>query len=93
MTAYLSLLKTGGTLCQLGSPEEPVSFTVGLLVIGNKTITSSLISDPDRIREMLQLAADKKIEPWVEVRPMSEANQTLVDMEAGKARYRYVLKN
>ena len=30
---------------------------------------------------------------WVETRPMKEANQVIVDMEEGKARYRYVLVN
>ncbi|KAA8646673.1 NAD(P)-dependent alcohol dehydrogenase [Aspergillus tanneri] len=45
------------------------------------------------ICEMLQLAAEKKVQAWVEERPMKEANQAIVDMEAGKARYRYVLVN
>lgn len=42
---------------------------------------------------MFQLAVDKKIKPWVEKRPMKDANQAIVDMEAGKARFRYVLQN
>jgi D-arabinose 1-dehydrogenase-like Zn-dependent alcohol dehydrogenase len=42
---------------------------------------------------MLQLVADKKVKPWVETRPMSEANQAIVDFEAGKPRFRYVLVN
>lgn len=42
---------------------------------------------------MLQLAADKKIKAWIEERPLKEANQAILDMEAGKARYRYVLVN
>lgn len=42
---------------------------------------------------MLQLAADMKVEPWVQERPLKDANKTIVDMEAGHARYRYVLVN
>lgn len=42
---------------------------------------------------MLQLAVDKDVKPWVEMRPMSEANQVVQDMDAGNARYRYVLVN
>jgi D-arabinose 1-dehydrogenase-like Zn-dependent alcohol dehydrogenase len=42
---------------------------------------------------MLQLAADKKIKPWIQERKMAEANQAVRDMVDGKARYRYVLKN
>jgi alcohol dehydrogenase (NADP+) len=52
-----------------------------------------LIGPPGDIREMLQLAADKQIKPWVQTRPMSDANQAVIDMENGKARYRYVLVN
>lgn len=51
------------------------------------------IGSPADIAEMLQLAADRKIKAWVEKRPMKEANQTIVDMAEGKARYRYVLVN
>jgi alcohol dehydrogenase (NADP+) len=42
---------------------------------------------------MLQLAADQKIKPWVQERPLKDANKVVVDMEEGKARYRYVLVN
>lgn len=42
---------------------------------------------------MLQLAVDKNIKPWVETRPLKDANQAIVDLEAGKPRYRYVLVN
>lgn len=56
-------------------------------------VGGSGIGSPAEIEEMLQLAADKKIKAWVEKRPMKEANQTVVDMADGKARYRYVLVN
>lgn len=42
---------------------------------------------------MLDLAVEKKVKPWVQTRPMSDANQAVQDMVAGKARYRYVLVN
>lgn len=42
---------------------------------------------------MLDLAAEKKIKPWIQERPLKDANNAIVDMEAGKARYRYVLVN
>lgn len=51
------------------------------------------MGSPAEIREMLQLAADKGVRLWVEERPMKEANKAIVDMEEGKARYRYVLVN
>jgi alcohol dehydrogenase (NADP+) len=42
---------------------------------------------------MLQLAVDKKVKPWIQKRSMKEANQAVIDMVDGKARYRYVLEN
>lgn len=42
---------------------------------------------------MLRFVVDKKIEPWVEQRPMKDANQAMIDMENHKARFRYVLYN
>lgn len=53
----------------------------------------SAIGSPADIKAMLDLAVEKKITPWVETRPLREANQAIVDLEQGKARYRYVLVN
>jgi D-arabinose 1-dehydrogenase-like Zn-dependent alcohol dehydrogenase len=56
-------------------------------------IGGSGIGSPAEITEMLQFAADNNIKPWIQTRPMKEANQAVVDMAEGKARYRYVLVN
>lgn len=53
----------------------------------------SMIGSPAQIEEMLQLAADQKIKPWINKYPLSQANKAIVDMEAGKARYRITLVN
>ncbi|KAF1351375.1 putative NADP-dependent alcohol dehydrogenase C 2 [Delphinella strobiligena] len=95
MTEYLSLLKFRGDLIQVGAPDggnlPPINaFT---LVMGGIKIGGSLIGTPAEIEEMLQLAADKKIKPVIQKRPMKDANQAIKDMDAGKARYRYVLVN
>ena len=42
---------------------------------------------------MLKLTAEKKVKPWIEKRPMKEANKAVVDLGVGKARYRYTLVN
>lgn len=91
---YLSLLRIGGTLIQVGIPEDgPLSVPAASLVWSGVKLAGSLIGSPKEIREMLQLASEKNVKPWVTERPMSEANQAIVDMEDGKARYRYVLVN
>lgn len=40
---------------------------------------------------MLQLAADKNIQPWIELLPMKEVGKAVQGVQDGKARYRYVL--
>lgn len=56
-------------------------------------VGGSNIGSVDQIKEMLDFAEAKNIKPWIQTRPMSDANQAIVDMEDGKARYRYVLVN
>ncbi|EMD92785.1 hypothetical protein COCC4DRAFT_61440 [Bipolaris maydis ATCC 48331] len=95
LDGYLGLLKTHGTLVQVGAPDKgelpPINaFTLLGRGIG---VAGSGIGAPWEIKEMLELAAEKKIKPWVQKRPMSDANNAVVDMQAGKARYRYVLEN
>jgi D-arabinose 1-dehydrogenase-like Zn-dependent alcohol dehydrogenase len=42
---------------------------------------------------MLEFAVKKGVHPFIEERPLKEANQAVIDMEHGRARYRYVLVN
>lgn len=96
LTEYLSLIKTHGTFIQVGAPdggELPPINAFTLIFSGVKVGGSATGSPATEIPEMLKLAADKKIKPWVQKVPMKEANKVVVDMEAGKARYRYVLVN
>lgn len=95
LSKYLSLMKVGGTYVQVGAPDkgEFPSINIFSLLWSKVKITGSAIGSPSEISEMLQLAVDKNVRPWVEVRPMKDANRAIVDMDQGKARYRYVLVN
>lgn len=91
---YLRLLRTNGTFIQVGAPEDKLpAFAAFSLMAKACKLGGSQIGSPAEIEEMLKLAAEKKVKPWIVSRPMKEANQAIVDMEAGKARYRYVLEN
>ncbi|KAH6606898.1 zinc-binding dehydrogenase [Trichoderma cornu-damae] len=94
LAEYVGLLKRDGVFCQLGLPDDG-QFKIGAWPIasGRRSLTGSFMGSPREIHEMLQLAADKGIKPWVEKLPMSEANRAILDMELGKAKYRYVLVN
>ncbi|PLB48411.1 GroES-like protein [Aspergillus steynii IBT 23096] len=91
---YISLLKTNGNFVQLGVPEDgALAIPAAALIMKRVKFGGSLIGSPSEIREMLELAAEKNVQTWVQERPMQDANQAVVDMDAGKARYRYVLVN
>ncbi|KAF3802663.1 NADP-dependent alcohol dehydrogenase 7 [Colletotrichum gloeosporioides] len=92
---YLSLLKWGGSFIQVGSPDggklpEISAFT---LIMNNIQVGGSNIGSVSQIQEMLEFAVRRNVKPWIQTRPMKDANQAIVDMEDGKARYRYVLVN
>lgn len=94
MSAYLNLLDVGGTFVQLGAPDDTLPpFAAFSLIMKKAKITGSLIGSPKEIREMFELAEKQKVKPWINKRPMSEANQVVVDFENGLPRYRYVLCN
>lgn len=90
---YIRLLKLDGTLVQVGAPENPIGLAPFALITDRRRVAGSGIGSPSEISDMLQFAAEKHIYPWVEKRPMKDANQAIIDMEAGKPRFRYVLVN
>ncbi|CAH0022463.1 unnamed protein product [Clonostachys rhizophaga] len=92
---YLKLLDIGGTFVQVGAPDKGLLPPINAFRLINSEIkvTGSAIGGISDINEMLALASSKNIKPWVETRPLSDANQAIIDMEAGKARFRYVLVN
>lgn len=91
---YLDLLRPKGTFCQVGIPEEPLpSLDTMTLVLNGTTIAFGYSANPGNIRDMLELAANKGTRAWTQVRPMEEANQAIIDMAEGNARFRFVLEN
>jgi alcohol dehydrogenase (NADP+) len=94
LQSYLQLLRTKGSFIQVGAPEDPIpAFNAFNLIGKGLKIGGSLIGSPKEINDMFALAVEKKVHPFIVERPMKEANQAVLDMEANKARYRYVLVN
>lgn len=93
MAEYLGLLRTNGTLVQVGLPDDGTLYAPVRNLIRRLKVESSMVGSPGEIREMFELVAEKSIQPWIEEVSMKEANKAIVDMEDGKARYRYVLVN
>lgn len=94
MEGYLQLLRTHGVLIQVGAPDEAIpAFNAFSLILRGAKLGGSDIGSPAEIREMLDLVAKQNIKPWVQTRPLKSANEAIRDMDANKARYRFVLVN
>ncbi|TKA25431.1 hypothetical protein B0A50_06298 [Salinomyces thailandicus] len=91
---YLQLLRTKGTFIQVGAPEDklPDMNAFAFIAKGVK-FGGSAIGPPWQIEEMLKFAADKGIHSWINKYSMKDANQAIIDFNAGKPRYRFVLEN
>jgi alcohol dehydrogenase (NADP+) len=91
---YFSLLRTRGTFIQVGAPEDVLPGTSAFAYI-TKGIKfgGSMIGSPAEIQEMLKLAAEKKVKPWINEYPMKEANKAILDFQEGKPRFRITLVN
>lgn len=78
----------------MGAPEDRLpALSAGAFITKGVKLAGSMIGSPSEIDEMLALAAEKKLKPWVQTVPMKDANRAIVDMDAGKARYRFTLVN
>lgn len=63
------------------------------LTTGGIGVSGSNIASPAEIKEVLQLAADKKLKPWIEKWKWDDMNKAIAGANSGKPKFRYVLVN
>ncbi|WP_405815300.1 NAD(P)-dependent alcohol dehydrogenase [Streptomyces sp. NBC_01390] len=93
LSAYLSLLKTGGALVNVGVPEEPITFHPFALIGGNKILAGSMIGGIPETQEMLDFCAAHGIGAEIELISASEINEAYERVLASDVRYRFVIDN
>ncbi len=84
-------LKRRGKIILVAFPHidlDPVD-----LVVHELSILGSFVGSPEEMRRMLAFAAEHKIQPMVEIMPMSQINQAVTRLRQNKAHYRIVLVN
>jgi uncharacterized zinc-type alcohol dehydrogenase-like protein len=91
--AYLDTLAPKGKLHIVGVTNEPMSIATFSLLAQQKSLSASPSGSPENVAKMLDFCARHGVETVTEEYPMSQANEAMAHMEAGKARYRVVLKN
>jgi alcohol/geraniol dehydrogenase (NADP+) len=90
---FIQTLRPTGTLCFVGVPPSNVSVHAFPLVSCIRSITGSPIGSPQRMREMLDVAARHDIKATTESFPMAKANEAIEKVKKNKVRYRAVLAN
>lgn len=89
---FLSLLFVNGVFVNVGIPDSPLPQIGPFDIVPNGAhLAGSLIGSKKEATQMLNLAAEKNIQPWIELFPMSKIKEALEGMKAGKPKYRYVL--
>ncbi len=92
LSPYISALAPKGRLHLVGVvPEIRVPFFP--LIVRQRSVSSSPSGPPATVATMLDFCARHKIEPVTEEFPMTKVNEAFEHLEAGKARYRIVLRN
>lgn len=87
----LSLLKTRGTLVDVGLPEHPVSLPFGALTGRNLTLAGSNIGGIAETQEMLDFCAEHGVRPQIEVISGEEITAAYDKVVNSQVRYRYVI--
>ncbi|MGW6288340.1 NAD(P)-dependent alcohol dehydrogenase [Streptomyces sp. NPDC055107] len=89
--AYLGLLRTDGTLVNVGAPEEPISLNLFSLILGNKSIAGSAIGGIAETQEMLDFCAVHGLGAEIEVIGADRINEAYERVLASDVRYRFVI--
>ncbi len=89
---YIRALSPKGTLHNAGAVLEPIGIPAFSLIGGEKSVSGSPLGSPALTRKMLEFCTRHNIYPITEEFPLEKVNEAFDHLEAGKARYRIVLK-
>ena len=89
--AYLSLLKTGGALVNVGAPEDPISLNLFSVIGGRKTLAGSGIGGIQETQEMLDFCAEHGFGAEIELIRADEINEAYERVLSSDVRYRFVI--
>ena len=90
---YMQALRPNGTLCFVGVPPAPVTLQAFPMISGVRSVSGSPIGPPNRIREMLDVAARHGVKAKTERFAMNKVNEAIERVKKNKVRYRAVLAN
>ncbi|MFD7668325.1 NAD(P)-dependent alcohol dehydrogenase [Streptomyces sp. NPDC059788] len=91
LDAYLGLLRTDGTLVQLGVPEHPLPIAPFALIGNRRSFAGSLIGGLQETQEMLDFCGEHGLTSEIEVISADRINEAYERVLASDVRYRFVI--
>ncbi|WTW96278.1 NAD(P)-dependent alcohol dehydrogenase [Streptomycetaceae bacterium NBC_01309] len=89
--AYLGLLKTRGTMVNVGAPSEPTPIGLFSLIGGDKTLAGSMVGGIAETQEMLDFCAEHGLGAEIEIVSADKINEAYDRVLASDVRYRFVI--
>ncbi|MFE1762954.1 NAD(P)-dependent alcohol dehydrogenase [Streptomyces angustmyceticus] len=91
LNAYLGLLRTDGTLVQVGAPESPLPVAPFALIPRRRSIAGSMIGGIPETQEMLDFCGEHGLAADIEVISAEQINEAYERVLASDVRYRFVI--
>jgi alcohol dehydrogenase (NADP+) len=88
---FLNLLKTDGTMTQVGAPEQPLPVSAFSLIFKRRQFAGSLIGGLPETQEMLDFCAERGITSDIELIPIQKINEAYERMLRSDVKYRFVI--
>jgi uncharacterized zinc-type alcohol dehydrogenase-like protein len=89
--AYLSTLRVGGAMVNVGAPPEPLEYSAFSLIGGNKVLTGSMIGGIAETQRMLDFCAEHHVGSEIETISADQVNEAYQRVEDSDVRYRFVI--
>ncbi len=90
---YIAALRPKGRLHLVGVVDNPLSIPLSLMLMGQKSVSSSPIGSPYALSKMLDFAARHQVNPIIEEFSFDQVNEAMERLHSGSPRYRIVLKH
>jgi alcohol dehydrogenase (NADP+) len=92
LMALFKVTAVYGAIVQCGMPEDAWSVRSQHMAGNGVAMQGSHIGSKEDVKNMLKLAADKNVKPWIEVLDMKDCSQAIQRVADNDIRYRFVLK-
>lgn len=89
--SYLSLLKAGGAMVNVGAPSDPLEYSAFSLIAGAKVLAGSMIGGIKETQEMLEFCAEHHVGAEIEVISADQVDDAYDRVVNSDVRYRFVI--